>query len=682
MTANGYRGIFLTMTAVLGSMFVAPEPNETLAARPHPGKSAATHSAGTPVLRITNFTDGETLRYPVALLLGTLGDRNETKVAVLNRSAPKETGRQSSGIAQRGRFKALVELQPGKNELEVSAGQAKLSCVLHYHPQTNPYVVRMVYVTDKSGNTDYQTPVANDAQDFRGKFDTALKLMQCFTAEDMNAHGYGRRTFNLEFDEHGRVVTHVVKAALSAEEYWKETDDGRWYEAAGDAIGKQIPNPMAKDLAVLAFTSFDPATKRNRAHLALGGGNLAVFGGSGIYTWPNSIADVQRACLDATMTDVSRFASDSVGRNAYWANTSTQTGACLHELGHAFGLPHSADYNGIMVRGIDNFTRKFVFVDPPSAANAQTVEFQDSEIGHWEPVSLAAMAFTRHFALDKRPWSQRDTIALELDAKAGCVTVRSEDGLRFVGVDGPGRADVFMPIDIRKPAPRRVDVPLAIIGRRVASREAELRVVDAEGNMRNVLVRDIAKDVDSGALAMLLAGPFVRTWQFSKVTLPWSGPPAFAAVDAARLKEIVASALECRPVTAPDNFVDFTPQFPPGKRENVAGYVVRKLVSAKPRQVRLLTGSDDALRTWLNGRVVQEVPANRDAKADSESCDANLPKGESILVAEVSQGNGGWGLILRLQDADGHDLAIADDGQVVEWPNQDCREKRLGTREK
>jgi hypothetical protein len=660
MMTNSHRKIVLTVTVVLAGVAAMSQ-------------QARCDSGGTPALRIANFENGETLRYPVALLLGTLGDENETTVTIVNRSAKKENMRRWSGMAHRGRFKALVELQPGENRLALSAGKAKLAWTLHYRPQTNPYFVRMVYFTDKSGNTAFQTPIADDPQDFRGKFDTALKLMQCFTAEDMKANGYGRRTFNLEFDADGRVITHVVKGDLSAEEYWKQADDGKWYEAAGEAIAKQIPNPMTKDLAVVAFSSFDPKTKVNRAHLALGGGNLAVFGGSSIYTWPNSIAGVQRACMDARMTDVERFASDSVGRNSYWGNTSTQTGACLHELGHTFGLPHSADYNGIMVRGIDNFTRKFVFVDPPCAGRAEPVEFKDEEIGHWEPVSLAAMASERLFALDARTWSERNTIRARIDAKAGVVTVESDDGLRFVGIDGPGREDVYMPIDFKGPAPRKVNVPLAMVGRRVASREACLRVVDAEGHDLCVEIRDVAKnqkDVDVAALETLLAGPFLRTWQFSKVTFPWSGPPSFAAVDTPALKKIVASAIERPAVTAAENCVDFVPQFPSDKHENVAGYVVRKIKSESRRKICVLSGSDDALRIWLNGRLIQQVAVSRDAQPDSETCNATLPKGESMLVVEVSQGNGGWGLLLRIQDAKGQDLAVTDDGRVVEWPGE------------
>jgi hypothetical protein len=629
----------------------------------------AVASAAEQSLRIRNFENGETIRYPVALLLGTIEDKSETTVSIVNYW---DDGCSSmAGIAHRGRFKALVELQPGKNELALSVGKAKLSWTLNYRPQTNPYLVRMVYFTDKSGKTDFQTPIANDPQDYRGKFDAALKIMQCFTAEAMNDNGYGRRTFNLETDENGRVITHVVQGDRSAEEYW-DMDDGKMYELAAAAIGEQIPNPKAINLAVAAFTSFDPATKKNRAHTALGGGDLALFGGATIYTWPNSVSDVQRACMDATMTDVSQFASDSIDRNAYWANTSTCIGACLHELGHAFGLPHSADYNGIMVRGIDNFTRKFVFVDPPCAGSPQAVEFKDEDIGHWEPVSLAAMAPTRHFAMDEREWNEVDTIACEVDIKAGSLVVESKPGLRFVGVEAPGRADFYAPIDRRQPAPPRVAIPLADIARRAASKDAEVRVVDAEGHMKCLPVKELTSSlppVDADALTTLLAGPFLRTWHFSKFTLAWNGPPSFAAVDNVKLKEIVESALQKSAVTSPENFVDFAARFPEDQRENVAGYAVRKFASDKARKVKILTGSDDGLRVWVNGRLVQSVSVGRDARADSESCNAELAEGENTLIAEVSQLNGGWGLYFRLQDEKGCDLTVTDDGRLVEWPS-------------
>jgi len=50
---------------------------------------------------------------------------------------------------------------------------------------------------------------------------------------------------------------------------------------------------------------------------------------------------------------------------------------------------------------------------------------------------------------------------------------------------------------------------------------------------------------------------------------------------------------------------------------------------------------------------------------DCENCRATLRKGENRLLVEVSNAQGGWGLCLSLEDADGTPLALTDDGSLV-----------------
>src|SRR5262249_20891043 len=116
--------------------------------------------------------------------------------------------RELPGVAYKGRFKALAELAPGPNKLLLRAGTRELAVTLHYKPQTNPYRVQVVYMTDRTGDTRYQTQRPHDPQNYRDKIDTVMKLLQSFTAEQMNTLGFGRLTFNLEFDKDGRVVVH------------------------------------------------------------------------------------------------------------------------------------------------------------------------------------------------------------------------------------------------------------------------------------------------------------------------------------------------------------------------------------------------------------------------------------------------------------------------------------------
>jgi hypothetical protein len=76
-------------------------------------------------------------------------------------------------------------------------------------------------------------------------------------------------------------------------------------------------------------------------------------------------------------------------------------------------------------------------------------------------------------------------------------------------------------------------------------------------------------------------------------------------------------------------------------------------------------GSDDALRLWLNGELIGEGVALRPATRDSESTKAQLGAGENVLLVEVSQGVGEWGLALRIDAADGADLPLMDNGQLA-----------------
>ena len=47
-----------------------------------------------------------------------------------------------------------------------------------------------------------------------------MKILQTFTAERNNDLGFGRRTFNLELDDQGKVKVHLFKEPHPAEHYY------------------------------------------------------------------------------------------------------------------------------------------------------------------------------------------------------------------------------------------------------------------------------------------------------------------------------------------------------------------------------------------------------------------------------------------------------------------------------
>ena len=55
----------------------------------------------------------------------------------------------------------------------------------------------------------------------------------------------------------------------------------------------------------------------------------------------------------------------------------------------------------------------------------------------------------------------------------------------------------------------------------------------------------------------------------------------------------------------------------------------------------------------------------RGAQPDSDETELVLAAGENVLLVEVSQGAGDWGLVMRFEGAEGRHLVLADDGHLV-----------------
>jgi hypothetical protein len=613
--------------------------------------AAGPTKAKRPAISVTNYTNGTTIRYPVPLIRGKLADSNATSVKVINTSLNHSTC-QMEGLAYEGNFKVLTELVAGSNKLIFRAGRGELALTLNYKPQTNPYIVRVFYLTDKTGNTEYQTPIENDLQDYHGKLDTAMKLMQTFNAERMNDMGFGRVTFNLEFDADGRVKVYKLRADDKAEHYHR-MDGLKLWSYAGRLIFRKMPHPKAINLVIPAFTRFDPNTGKTYAHTALGGGSLALFGGGNLFTWPGSLADAQKGFMDTRTIDTKKYFSDSVGRHTYWATASTTIGAALHELGHTFGLPHSRHRHDIMTRGFDRFNRVFTLREPPHARRKGSYEFKESEIAFWAGPSATWLKFNRWFALDKKDFSERNKTTIKMERDSGNIVVTSAHGIGGIVLADKGDAYTHVPIDYNQPAPQRVNVPPARFGSNLTGELPAIRVIDTQGLSTVVTLRE------------LMSWSFIRSWRFASITVPWEGPKSFVPVDSKRLKAIAASASSARLSKSETAYVDFLTHFPPERHRNVVAYAIRTFTSDKTRDVRIFTGSDDALRVWLNGKLVTEVLALRSARIDSESNSAKILAGENTLIVEVSQGAGGWGLFLRIEDQKGNDLALTEDGKVV-----------------
>ena len=439
----------------------------------------ATNRASAAAIAVTNYKADEEIRYPVPLIRGTIDDPQATEIIVTNTSSTRDT-HEMKGMAFKGQFKVMAELLPGENKLLLRSGKNEIPLTIRFKPQTTPYFVRAVYLTDKSGETAFESPLENDPQDYAGKLDTALKLMQTFTAERMNDLGFGRTTFNLELDANGKVIVHLHKGQMAAIDYYI-LKDLAWYDKIYRELDRPFPMKFAKNFAVAAYSRFDPATGKTKAHTALGGGGLGLFGSGNLYTWPTKLTDAQTAFMNAQRIDKTRTQDDSAFRNTFWGAASTTIGASLHETGHTFGLPHSKEPQDIMTRGFDHFNRAFTFIDPPSNNSKTPVEFKDDRIGCFAPISAASLVTSRWFYPDKKEWREGTKITIGKDKDTGDIVIEGDAEIRYVSWSVKGDA-----VDYRVPpaGSRKFVIPAAEIQKKAGKEVYRIRVVDAEGNSK------------------------------------------------------------------------------------------------------------------------------------------------------------------------------------------------------
>ncbi|MGQ9730756.1 MAG: hypothetical protein ACUVX8_05715 [Candidatus Zipacnadales bacterium] len=599
-------------------------------------------------LRVTNLKSGERLRYPVALLIGDV-DAEDGSTLIVRCDAEDGRTIETHTTTFGKRFKALVELAPGKNRLALSCKELSQNLEVSYRPQTNRYYVRFIYYTDSSGNTEYQSEIEGDPQDYAAKIDTVAKLMQTFTAETLHNHGYGRRTFRIELDENGKVPVHVVRGEHPVE-YYHAREGGVLYSEIWKHLNRDMPDPFAKNVVLMAFTRFDAAQKKPLAHTALGGGNQGLFGSAGMFVWPSSVADIQRAFTDERRVDSTRTHDDSAGRSTYRALAATTIGATLHEMSHCFGLPHSPDPFCIMSRGFDHIGRMFTLVEPPHAHRAEPYVFPEQEIARFAEVGAGRLAYQRYFALDAREYEDGPAAEYEIDRHAGTLTLTSARGSRVVGINGNDQSrydDVF-----RGPAPRRLEYAIDELNQRGGGRAVDLVVIDTHGNETHV-----------PASALVDPGDFVRAWQISTEAVEWPSRNAFVGMTSEQLSVLTEKLSNAELKVSNEAFIDLTHSFPEANEERVT-YAFRKVLADGERKAKLWTGSDDALRVWLNGELVVEKLELRPAAPDQEPTSITLHQGINEFVVEVSNGEGGWGFYFRLEDEKGVPLVLDDEGYL------------------
>ena len=86
-------------------------------------------------------------------------------------------------------------------------------------------------------------------------------------------------------------------------------------------------------------------------------------------------------------------------------------------------------------------------------------------------------------------------------------------------------------------------------------------------------------------------------------------------------------------------------------------YMETEFWSDEEQTVRLEMGSNDGIKTWLNGQVVHVHDASRGVTAGEDVKEVTLQKGKNSLLMKIVNEGGGWGGCARLRRLDGGHLS-------------------------
>lgn len=171
------------------------------------------------------------------------------------------------------------------------------------------------------------------APEHRARLQRIMEDIRDFYADEMERHGFGRRTIRLPEDPDGKLIVHEVTGEGSHADYGKED---------GQRIRKEcLPVLRAAGIdadreTILIFTNLvewnaDTLTFTHKSPYYAGGGHRSGT------AWQLDSAELDTVNLDKTapMIQDGEYGRISLGRH-----NSIFIGGIAHELGHALGLSH------------------------------------------------------------------------------------------------------------------------------------------------------------------------------------------------------------------------------------------------------------------------------------------------------------------------------------------------------
>ncbi|KFY47791.1 hypothetical protein V496_10441 [Pseudogymnoascus sp. VKM F-4515 (FW-2607)] len=439
-----------------------------------------------PEIVLHNIVDGETVHQRAVVISGTCRISDNSIEDYLIVKSADYVGKESFPVQNwpvfEGHFKVLIILSPGANFISIEHHHSiseyrSIQVELNYIPllQTPPLHLAIMIAKDSPllidcppGRRGAISSAHSDLDAAVKKFRMTAYMWQALTAEDLRSKHLGRRSFRLEEEWAEETLSreflksftksqmsstakiHLVRSektvaeirdaqvAQQNERSHRREDLHKYFEEALKKHGGPFVASSHPIVAGLILdSSFSAEQNLILGHAALGCSNtrglsLGIFGSHLTYSWPRFLEEVASSLLDY------KIPGDTVGNDnnecgTMWEACSIGQGAFLHEVGHAFGAPHTS---GIMERGYaQDWPKSFLGgTSYCSAKKTQGVTVVDGETPNnstWDLSDALSFSVQPHFWHPMDPVPNVEHLKIEPSALV-IVEDGQEDVLKLV----------------------------------------------------------------------------------------------------------------------------------------------------------------------------------------------------------------------------------------------------------
>ena len=452
------------------------------------------------------------------------------------------------------------------------------------------YIVKVVYFVSK----DREPPKDVDA-----KIKGWLKESQKFFADQLEKHGYGRKTFRVETDVNGDIVVHHVIG---------KKDSAQYQQDPAGAFGEFADGIQTRNTILFVVLDHGSSTVGGAGGLAFSGARILVPITSG------------------------------------W-------GVVAHELGHTFSLPHDfRDNSYIMGHGsyvrypkLSQCAAQWLNVSPyfnPKRITANSpgqIKILPSSIAYPPNQTHAFFEITDPDGLYLVRFLHHHTLML------GCKTLEGEEEIvKFLADTAKDKRVLLEAVDVN--------------GHINYGPWHSLKDLEPD------LILDISGDVTDVPDHNSIRGPWlwmIAPTEHNRGGADSTHIDSLAVASANTVNEETVSKAGAREGGTVGDYTWTLGEIAPDGRINVmlvnigmtentnlddwTAYALTTLVSPTDQpNVTMSVRSDDSVKVWLNGEVVWSNAINRGLNDAVDVFPVNLKRGDNLLLVKVSERGGAW----------------------------------------